>query len=250
VTGYGAQFAPFYDRLFPSDAGAAAAVERLAALALPGQGVLELGVGTGRIALPLSERVGEVVGVDVSREMLGELERALAERPRPVTPVLGDVRDFDDGRRYGLVLCVLGTLSMVLDAEGQAAALRTLARAAAPGAAVVVETHNPAWVRALHAGAPTTTSFTPYAARDTGLLSHSTLTDDGLWQLGHFFVDDGRVRVASEVSRLTTADEIDAHARAAGLIPEARDADWAGTPATGHEPMVVCVYRQPGVRTR
>jgi SAM-dependent methyltransferase len=246
VTEYGAQFASFYDRLFPSDAGATAAVDRLAGLARAGEPALELGVGTGRIALPLSERIGEVVGVDASAEMLAALERALAERPRPVVPVLGDLRDFDDGRRYGLVFCVLGTLSMVLDPEGQAAALRTLARAAAPGAAVVIETHNPGWVRALHAGAPTTTSFTPYDARDTGLLSHSTLGEDGLWRLGHLFVDDGRVRVASEVSRLTTADEIDAYARAAGLVPEARDADWAGTPARGHEPMVVCVYRRPG----
>jgi SAM-dependent methyltransferase len=243
VTDYGAQFAAFYDRLFPSDAGAAAAVERLAGLARPGEPVLELGVGTGRIALPLSERVGEVVGVDSSAEMLAELERALAGRP--VTPVLGDLRDFDDGRQYGLVLCVLGTLSMLLRADEQAAALRTLARAAAPGAAVVVETHNPAWVWALHGGSRTTTSFTPYAARDTGLLSHSTLTEDGLWQLGHFFVDDGRVRVASEVSRLTTADEIDAYADAAGLVPETRDGDWSGRPARGDEPMVVCVYRRP-----
>jgi SAM-dependent methyltransferase len=190
--GYGAQFADFYDRLFPADAAAAAAVERLAALHDAGAGPpLELGVGTGRIAIPLAQRVGEVVGVDSSPEMLAELERAAS----PVRGVLGDMRTYRDEGGHGLVYCVLGSLSIVLEREGQQAALEACAAAAAPGAAVVIETHNPPFVEALHGGRRTETLFVPYAARDTGLLSHCVLDlEQELWQLSHVFFDDGRAR--------------------------------------------------------
>jgi SAM-dependent methyltransferase len=244
MSDYGRQFADFYDRLFPPGPAADAAADRLAALHLGGGlPALELGAGTGRVALPLADRVGEVVGVDASPEMLERLEEARAGRP--VTPVLGDMRTYADERRYGLVFCVLGTLSIVLDPAEQSQVLAVCARAAAPGAAVVIETHNPAFVRATHAGRRHETVFVPYPAPDTGLLSHSTL-DGELWQLSHVFFDGGRARIATETSRLTTPEEIDAYAQAAGLRPEARHADWHATPARGDEPMVVCTYRQSG----
>jgi SAM-dependent methyltransferase len=242
---YGRQFAGFYDRLFPPGDAAEQTAARLAELH-PGDGspALELGVGTGRIALPLSERTGEVVGVDLSRDMLDVLRAALERAPRPVTPVRGDIRDHDDGRRYGLVYCVCATLSMVLDEAGQRRVLEACARAAAPGAAVVIETHNPSGVEAMHDGRARETFFVPYPGQDTGLLSHSTLDrQHRLWQLSHVWFEDGRSRVASEVSRLTTPEEIDAYATGAGLRPEARYGDWQGAPLTGPAPTMVCVYR-------
>lgn len=242
---YGRQFAGFYDRLFPPGEAAEQTAAALAALH-PGDGSpsLELGVGTGRIALPLSDRAGEVVGVDLSRDMLDVLRAALEREPRPVTPVRGDIRDHDDGRRYGLVYCVCGTLSMVLHAEGQRQVLETCARAAAPGAAVVIETHNPAYVEAMHEGRTRETFFVPYPGPDTGLLSHSTLDrDTRLWQLSHVWFEDGRSRVASEASRLTTPEEVDGYAAAARLRPEGRYGDWDGTPLDDGAPTMVCVYR-------
>ena len=101
---YGRQFADFYDRLFPPGAGAEATAAWLAALhPRDGAPALELGIGTGRIALPLAERVGEVVGVDASPDMLDVLRDELDRRPLPIEPVLADIRDYDDDRRYGLV---------------------------------------------------------------------------------------------------------------------------------------------------
>ena len=58
------------------------------------------------------------------------------------------------------------------------------------------------------------------------------------------FYDDGRARIASEISRLTWPEHLDAFAADAGLTLEARDGDWHGTPATGQEPMTVSVYRK------
>ncbi|MGQ0842297.1 class I SAM-dependent DNA methyltransferase [Actinokineospora sp.] len=238
--GYGSQFADFYDRLFPTDPGA---VDFLAGLH-PGDGspTLELGVGTGRIALPLSERTGEIVGVDSSPEMLDVLREALGDRP--VTPVLGDIRDYADDRRYGLVYCVCGTLSMLLEPKQQQQLFDVAARSVAPGGVVVIETHNPAIAEALNQGRPRDSFFVPYPTRDTGLLSYSTIDQaSGLWHLAHIFFDDGRARIASELSRLTTAEETDGYAVAAGLTPVARYADWSANPFTGAESMTVSVYR-------
>ena len=90
--GYGRQFADFYDRLFPGGPAVAQTVRRLADLH-PGDGAatLELGVGTGRIALPLAELVGPVVGVDSSPEMLAVLTSTMAAAGHAAPPVSGAV---------------------------------------------------------------------------------------------------------------------------------------------------------------
>ncbi|MGH8929680.1 MAG: class I SAM-dependent methyltransferase [Egibacteraceae bacterium] len=246
--GYGRQFADFYDRIFPPGTDADQTAAWLAALH-PGDGTpsLELGVGTGRVALPLAERTGDVVGVDSSPEMLEVLRGALAQMPRPVTPVRADIRDYEDGRRYGLVYCVCGTLSMLLDAADQQQVLETCARTLAPEGTVVIETHNPAAVDVMHQGRLHGSFFVSYPGQDAGLLSYSTIDPPSrLWRLSHTWIEGDRSRVASETSRLTTPEEIDAYADHAGLRLQARYGDWSGSAFTGIEPNVVCVYRGLG----
>ncbi|TDB95805.1 class I SAM-dependent methyltransferase [Micromonospora fluostatini] len=245
-SGYGRQFVDFYDRLFPGGPAVEQTVGYLADRH-PGGGLptLELGVGTGRIALPLAERVGEIVGVDSSPEMLDVLRAALADRPRPVTPVHGDIRDWADERRYGLVYCVCGTLSMLLDPAEQQRTVQVAADRLAPGGTLVVETHNPEFALAvLNQGRARDSFFVPYPGRDTGLLSYSTIdVTHRVWHLAHIWIEEGRSRIATELSRLTTPDEVDGYAERAGLAPVARHADWTGTEFTGAEPMYVSVYR-------
>ncbi|MBJ7329032.1 MAG: class I SAM-dependent methyltransferase [Solirubrobacteraceae bacterium] len=239
--GYGRQFASFYDRLFPAGPDRDEAIDRLAILHGGGP-ALELGAGTGRIAIPLAERTGEVVALDSSAEMLDEL--AAQRGTAPVEPVLGDMRAHRDDREFGLVLCVLGTLSMATEDGGAEQTLQTCAQAVAPNGSVVIETHNPAFVEALHEGRSQTTTFVPYPGRDTGLLSHSTLDLEGRhWRLSHIWFEDGRARIATESSRLLDPGELDELAGAAGLTLVARHADWRGTPPAPTHPMVVSVYR-------
>jgi len=243
---YGSQFADIYDRIFPPGPDADRTAAKLAELhSGDGAPSLELGVGTGRIALPLAERVGEVVGVDASPDMLDVLHHALSQHPRPVVPVLGDITTYHDDRRYGLVYCVCGTLSMLLDPTDQQRAVTVAGRQLAPGAVLVIETHNPASVEALHDGRARESYFIPYPGTDAGLLSYSTI-DVGrrLWQLSHIWFDDGRVRIANEISRLTTTEEIDRYAERAGLDLAARYCDWQGTPFRVDAPMQVCLYRR------
>lgn len=75
--------------------------------------VLELGIGNGRIALPLARHGIEVVGVDHSAEMLADLRRRLAAEPREVHErvsfVRGDIRKVSLGRKFPLVICPFNT---------------------------------------------------------------------------------------------------------------------------------------------
>ncbi|MFF4779064.1 class I SAM-dependent DNA methyltransferase [Microtetraspora fusca] len=244
--GYGAQFADFYDRLFPGGPAVAATTAFLADLHPGGDlPTLELGVGTGRIALPLADLVGPIVGVDSSPEMLDVLRTPLAEQPRPVTPVHGDIRDYADDQRYGLIYCVCGTLSMLLDPAEQQQVLKVAAAHLAPGGTVVIETHNPVFAQALGQGRARDSFFVPYPEPDTGLLSYSTIDfDNRIWHLAHIWIENGRSRIAQELSRLTTPEEVDGYAEQAGLKPAGRYSDWAGTEFTGQEPMYVSVYRK------
>jgi SAM-dependent methyltransferase len=71
--------------------------------------VLEYGIGTGRIALPIARAGSLVVGVDRSRAMLGELRARVANEPaevrRRIRTRYGDMRRVKLGRRFPLVLC-------------------------------------------------------------------------------------------------------------------------------------------------
>ncbi|MEV5883666.1 class I SAM-dependent methyltransferase [Streptomyces sp. NPDC052020] len=244
--GYGRQFDGWYDRLFPQDESAAATAKRLAALhPAPSAGTVEFGVGTGRIALPLSAYVGPVTGVDSSPEMLARLRDALGGETS-VEPVHADIRTYTSGRTAGLVYCVCGTLSMLLSPEEQRQAVRRAADLLIPGGRLVVETHNKPAILALHEGRSRATYFTPYPQPGTGLQTHSTLLPEGgLWHCSHIWYEaDGTTRVGTELSRLTHPDEVDAYAREAGLEPESRTAGWHGedSPYTEQSPMFVSTY--------
>jgi SAM-dependent methyltransferase len=239
---------PFHHRLFPDGAEPEQTAAWLADL-IADHAALELGVGTGRVALPLSERIGDVVGVDSSPEMLAVLRRSLAVSPRPVVPVHGDIRDYTDGRGYGLVYCLGDTLSALLDPADQQKVLDRCADALAPGGTVVLETRNPAAVDALHGGRPWESFLLPYAGKDTGLLAYCTREEDSqIWNLSYVWFEEGRAHTASEVSRLTEPEELDAYADRAGLSLHGRYGDWRGTPFTGTEPMVISAYRAQGDR--
>jgi SAM-dependent methyltransferase len=109
-----------------------------------GSPVLELAVGSGRVAVPLAAAGHDVTGVDIDRHMLARAEARWA-REVGATPggrldlVEGDVRDARLGRRYRLVVLALNALLLLPDLEAQEAALRTAAEHLEPGGLVVVD---------------------------------------------------------------------------------------------------------------
>lgn len=73
------------------------------------EAILEYGIGSGRIAIPIARSGVEVIGVDHSRPMVFELRRRLAREPadvaRRVRARVGDMRSVRTGRRFSLVTC-------------------------------------------------------------------------------------------------------------------------------------------------
>ena len=108
---------------------------------LRGPTVLELGCGTGRVAVALAEEGLEVVGADSSPAMLAVArERA---GTLPVTLIEGDMRKLDLERRFESVLIPLGGLQLVATAEEVVDVLTTVARHLAPGGLAVIDIEAP-----------------------------------------------------------------------------------------------------------
>jgi len=102
--------------------------------------VLELGCGTGRVALHLARRGHEVVGLDSDAELLSVLDERGAELP--VSTVHADARDFDLENPAALVLAPTHLLQLLDSAEERAESLRCIAAALRPGgllAASIIE---------------------------------------------------------------------------------------------------------------
>jgi SAM-dependent methyltransferase len=126
------------------DAGAnpdpAPAVDFLARLA-DGGPVLELAIGTGRVALPLAARGLTVEGVEGSAEMAEQMRAKPGGAEIPVA--IGDMADVPVTGPYHLVYLVFNTLFNLVDGDRQRDCFRNVARVLAPGGAFVIEAFVP-----------------------------------------------------------------------------------------------------------
>jgi len=100
------------------------------ARSVPGD-VLDLGCGSGRVALDLARRGHAVTGLDSDPELLQALRERAGELP--VTTVEADARAFDLQRSFGLVLVPMQTIQLMGGTEGRTALLRCARRHLAPG---------------------------------------------------------------------------------------------------------------------
>lgn len=105
--------------------------ERLAGEA--GGTVLDLGTGTGRVALHLAAHGHEVVAADVDAELLEALSERAAERSLGVATVVADVRDLKLGRDFELILAPMQLAHLLGDREERSRAWSALAAHLVPG---------------------------------------------------------------------------------------------------------------------
>jgi SAM-dependent methyltransferase len=110
--------------------GYAEDLELWRALAAEADGpVLDVGAGTGRVALDLAARGVEVVALDVDADLLAALRERAAAAGLTVATACADARWFDlGGRRFGLIAVPMQTLQLLPDAEARGAFLRTARR--------------------------------------------------------------------------------------------------------------------------
>jgi SAM-dependent methyltransferase len=136
---YGGHLAAVYDDVY-ADLSPDDAVRCLADLAR-GETVLELGIGTGRIALPLAATGETVDGIDGSPEMVAQLRRKPGGEHLRVE--IGDFANTVTGRRYALVVLAFNTINVLPSQDAQVDTFRNAAAHLEPGGAFVVENWVP-----------------------------------------------------------------------------------------------------------
>lgn len=239
---YGDRIADYYDemvgQLFPA-AVTEQAVSFLADLAGAGP-VLELGIGTGRVAIPLANRGVAVTGVDASEAMLARL------RSRPggdkISVVLSDFGDFIVGERFRVIYVVFNTFFALLTQDTQVGCFRRVAEHLSDGGVFVMEAFMPD---------PTLYSRGQrLAARDVepGRLLLDAARHDPITQrvsAQHVVIDEHGVRLYPAELRYAWPSELDLMAELAGLRLRDRFGNWQRGPFEGGSGSHISVYARP-----
>ena len=100
--------------------------------------VLDVGAGTGRVAIPLARAGCDVTALDLDAELLGELSRRAVEAGLEIDVVEADAADFSLPRRFALVAVPMQTLQLLPDAQARRGFFASAARALLPGGLVAV----------------------------------------------------------------------------------------------------------------
>jgi SAM-dependent methyltransferase len=206
---------------------------------LAGSGAaLELGVGTGRIAVPLRQRGVRVHGIELSPAMVSRL------RTKPGADDIGvTIGDFATTRVDGtfeLAYLVRNTIMNLTTQDEQVACFRNVASHLRPGGRFVIEVIVPA-LRRLPPGetiraftvTPTHLGFDEYV----DLVAQISVSH-------HYWMVDGSVETFSAPFRYVWPSELDLMARLAGMTLRERWRDWNRAPFTGDSPSHVSVWEK------
>jgi SAM-dependent methyltransferase len=198
---------------------------------------LELGVGTGRIAIPLSQRGVRVHGIDLSPDMVAQLQAKPGSDGVGVT--IGDFATTRVGGSFRLAYLVRNTIMNLTTQDQQVACFQNVAAHLEPGGCFVVEVVVPELQR-LPPGetvraftlTPAHLGFDEYDVASQHLVSH------------HYWVVDGQLEPRSVPFRYVWPSELDLMARLAGMALRERWSDWARAPFTSDSRQHVSVWEK------
>ena len=240
ATTYGDRIADAYDELPTHPDDADAAVSCLAWLAGEGP-ALELGIGTGRLALPLARRGLDVSGIDASAAMVAKL------RAKPggdeISVAMGNFADVDVHGRFMLVFVAYSTFFGLFDAHMQRRCFAGVAEHLTPDGRFVIEAFVPdpsGFVRDQHVEVR-------HVGVDSAVLSVSR-HDAAAQRVNSLLVrlaNDG-VRTWPVRLRYSYPDELDVMAEEGGLRLEHRWCGWDGEPFDDESAKHVSVYASAG----
>lgn len=235
---YGQAIAGVYDDLMTPAAGLTESAVRFLA-SFGAADALELGVGTGRIAVPLAALGVRVHGIDISASMLARLR----DRPggEAVTTSIGDIADIGVPRKFDLVYIVFNTLCALPDQDRQVACVRASAARLRPGGVFVTEAFVPDPARYAQRGGVLTRTADGQARVPVSRHDPVAQTLTGR----QAFRTDGGIRVLPLRVRYVWPAELDLMARLAGLRLAHRFGGWCGEPFTADSDTHVSVYTAP-----
>lgn len=206
--------------------------------------LLELGVGTGRVALPLAAANFSVTGIDASASMLEQLA-AKADGDR-VKAVLGDFTDLPISGPFGVVYIVFNTLLSLASQDEQVRCIRSAAQALVPGGTLVAQVFVPDVAR-FEMGSRSGQEMEVAGNGRSSLLlrvaDHDPVTQR-VWPMYGLRGPEGTEHYPVQF-RYVWPSELDLMARLAGLEPAGRFGGWDGEPFTGESTSHVSLYRRP-----
>ena len=203
-----------------------------------GGAALELGIGTGRIALPLAGRGTPVHGIDLSAAMAAKLRAKPGGDRIPVA--IGDFATTRVAGDFALAYLVFNTIQNLTTQDEQVACFQNAASHLRPGGCFVIETGVPS-LRQLPPGEtvrafrvePTRLGFDEFDVAEQRLISH------------HYRVEGGELEVDSVPFRYVWPAELDLMARLAGMTLRDRWAGWRREPFTSESETHVSVWEKP-----
>jgi SAM-dependent methyltransferase len=240
---YGDRIAAVYDLYLEPRVVATteAAVEFLAARSGGGR-VLELGIGTGRVAIPLAERGVSVQGIDASPAMVERLRAKAGGIDIPVA--IGDFGAVDVEGRFDLVYVVFNTFFALLDQEAQVRCFANVAARLSDRGEFVIEAFVPdptMYDRGQRVGA---------ARVETDRVQIDASRLDAVAQRvtsQHIWIGAEGIMLLPVQLRYAWPSELDLMARLAGLQLRERYGGWAGEAFTSSSPSHVSVYVRQGL---
>jgi SAM-dependent methyltransferase len=212
------------------------AVSFLADLARTGR-ALELGVGTGRLALPLSQKGVRVHGIELSPAMVAQLQAKPGSAAIGVT--IGDFASATVDGVFRLAYLVRNTIMNLTTQDEQVACFRNVSSHLEPGGRFVVEvlvpelqrlppdeTVRPFTVTPAHLG------FDEYEVATQSVISH------------HYWLVDGQLQTFSAPFRYVWPSELDLMAQLAGMTLRGRWSDWNRAPFTRESRQHISVWEK------
>lgn len=212
------------------------AVAFLSGLAWGGD-ALELGIGTGRIAIPLSRRGIDVHGIDLSPSMVERLRAKPGSEGIGVT--VGDFARAKVGRRFSLVYLVYSTIENLTTQDAQVACFCNVADHLEPTGCFVVEVEVPQLQRL-----PPGETVRPFSITPTLLGFDELDVATQRMTSHHYFVSGDKLEVVSMPFRYVWPAELDLMARIAGMTLRERWADWTREPFTADSTSCVSVWQK------
>ena len=216
------------------------AVDFLSELAGDGR-ALELGIGTGRIALPLARRGVPVHGIELSKAMVAQL------RAKPggadIAVSIGDFATATVEGTFAVAYLVFNTIGNLTTQGAQVACFRNVADHLEPGGCFVIEVGVPELRRLL----PGETFRVFHASENKWGLDEYEVATQGLTS-HHFEIVDGRLERVSMPFRYVWPAELDLMAELAGMRLRERWAGWKREPFTNDSEKHVSVWEKPAAK--